>query len=794
MIRNECTPFAPQSRNAAAAKISKDWKFARRNFPRIGNFLRAAVLGLVLPLAVSAAVVRDVQIKQRGDVPVDPGSVLAYTSVKVGADVVRNDLTLDVKALEKSGRFTFVAAMLEEMADGIRVIYEVQPKPRIERIDITGADDIGNKKVRELLELGAGDLVDDETMAFKSIKVKDHYAKKYYPNTKLTWTIDVDKVTGLAVVRVKVEEGSHAKVRRIVFTGNDSIKEDVLRKAMKQDQRTMWSWISGSGTYHPDDLAADRETLRRLFQDHGLLDVAIGEPEIVSVGANAIDIVIPVTEGRKYALGKIVVNGVTLFTNKPDDVLQVVTNHSGDVASMGRIESTAKAIKSFYGNRGYISTQVRQVLTPTADGAAVDVSYEVSEGRKAFIRDVLLRGNTVTKDVVIRRELAIAPGEEYSEGKVRTSENRLRNLGYFKFVNSVPEETADPSQYDLAFELEEQRTGNLMVGAGFSSIDNLIGFVELSQGNFDLFNWPPVGGGEKLKLRGTIGSKRKDVELSFVEPWFLDRKLALGVDLFRHDQQYLSSEYNQKNIGANLSLGKALGNFNRVNLIYGIESYDIYNVSTNASQTIKDEEGSRLKSSLTLELVRDTRNSVFIPTRGMRTSVSAELAGGPLGADTDLYKFEAQASKYWSPWMDHVFNIHGWWASVQSYGDGDRVPIFDRLFLGGARTMRGFKYRGVGPKDSTGEPVGGLTGGYLTFEYTIPVVEKIRFASFYDVGMVYPDAFDNSWNNLNSDWGIGVRFDIPGFPMRLDYAWPIDHDAFNDRKSGRFQFSLGYAY
>ena len=244
----------------------------------------------------------------------------------------------------------------------------------------------------------------------------------------------------------------------------------------------------------------------------------------------------------------------------------------------------------------------------------------------------------------------------------------------------------------------------------------------------------------------------------------------------------------------NITLGKPLGIYNRVNLIYGLEQFDVYDVSTNASQLIQEEKGSRMKSSLTLELVRDTRDSVFVPTRGMRSSVSAEVAGGPLGFDTDIYKFTAQASKYWPLWFDHVFNIHGLWSTVNYYGNSDRVPIFDRLFLGGARTMRGFKYRYVGPKDETGEPIGGLTEGYLTFEYTIPVVEKVRMATFYDVGQVYPDFLDNSWNNLNSDWGLGLRLDIPGFPMRLDYAWPLQHDEFNDKKSGRIQFSLGYAY
>ena len=187
-------------------------------------------------------------------------------------------------------------------------------------------------------------------------------------------------------------------------------------------------------------------------------------------------------------------------------------------------------------------------------------------------------------------------------------------------------------------------------------------------------------------------------------------------------------------------------------------------------------------------------DSVFVPTRGNHTSLSASVAGGPLGADTDLYEFQARSSQFWPLWFDHVFNLRGWMAVVEEYGDSDRVPIFDRLFLGGARTMRGFKYREVGPKDENGEPIGGKSALYGTAEYTIPLVEKVRFATYYDVGMVWEPAYEYSLSGLNSAAGIGLRLDFPGFPIQLDYAWPLETDEFNDRDSGRFSFWLGYVY
>jgi outer membrane protein insertion porin family len=192
--------------------------------------------------------------------------------------------------------------------------------------------------------------------------------------------------------------------------------------------------------------------------------------------------------------------------------------------------------------------------------------------------------------------------------------------------------------------------------------------------------------------------------------------------------------------------------------------------------------------------VHDTRDNVFVPTRGNRSTASSTVAGGPFGGNTDLYQLQLRTSQYIPLWFDHVFNLRGWASVVEEYGDSDRVPIFDRLFLGGARTIRAFKYRDVGPKDETGEPIGGKSAIYGTAEYSIPVAEKLRLAVFYDTGMVYADAYEFDLGNLNSGVGTGVRLDFPGFPIQLDYSWPLEADEFNDRPSGRFSFWIGYTY
>ncbi len=737
--------------------------------------------------------IREVRVRVVGDGIVDEQGVLAFTSSKPGDPFSRPAVGRDVRALQQSGRYARVDVEIETVPGGVDVIFVVEGKARIRRLEISGAEEMGNRKIREWLELGVGDMVDDATMAVQAQKVREQYQKKYYPKANITWKIEPAGDPGMVIVRVRVDEAKRAGVRKIRFEGNQHIPARQLKKAMTQKEINWLSWITGTGTYNPDDLETDVEVIRKTYLDQGYLDVQVGSPDILLPRPKRMRIEIPVEEKRQYHIRRVSLTGVTTFDTAA--VAQVITVKSGDVASLAAIEKASQAVRDYYGDRGYIRTSVRYDLDVHGEDATADVSFTVAEGRLAYIRNINIRGNSVTKDKVIRRELAVHPAGVFSEVKVRVSESRLRNLGYFEYVNSIPESTSEPDQFDLAFEVEERKTGQFMIGAGFSSVDALIGFVELSQGNFDLLGWPRfMGAGQKLKLRSQFGTKRTDYEVSFVEPWFLNRRLSLGLDFFQHESRYFSSEYDQRNTGGSVSLGRPIGANERINLTYGLEEINVYNVSSNASELIRQEEGIRSKSSLTLELVHDTRDSFFLPTRGNRSSVSASVAGGPLAGDTELYSLQARTSQYWPLWFDHVLNVRGWAAVVEEYGSADRVPIFDRFFLGGARTIRGFRYRDVGPKDETGEPIGGRSSLFGSAEYAIPIAEKVRLAGFYDAGMVWSEAYEFDPGDLNSSFGFGIRFDFPGFPIQLDYSWPIETDEFNDRPSGRFSFWLGYSY
>jgi outer membrane protein insertion porin family len=450
----------------------------------------------------------------------------------------------------------------------------------------------------------------------------------------------------------------------------------------------------------------------------------------------------------------------------------------------------------------------------------MDLDFQVGEDQKSYVQEIEIHGNLKTKDKVIRRELAISPGDVFNMVQVKISKQRLEGLQYFDKVDTRPEPTdpAIPGRKNLIVSVEEQNTGNFSIGAGFSSVDALVGYAEVSQGNFDLFH-PPyfTGGGEKLRLRVQLGTQRQDYELSFIEPWFMNRKLSLGVDLYRHQLNFESPNniYDETRTGAKVSLTRALGS----DFLIGSASYTVEDIgislnsgwhgkedtfptitSPNVPNAILDQTGDHLYQRIGTSLAYDTRNSTQLPNHGQRTELTTEISAG----DTDFYKLELHTAWYFPGlFKGHVIEAVGRTGIADSLQGGD-VPFYDRYYLGGLYSLRGFKFRNIAPRQSydpetpnvATEPIGGDTYWFGSCEYSIPIFEKeggvsLRYALFYDIGCV--DAASYSYSmNYSDDWGMGIRLNIPHLgPLRLDYGIPMKHDQYNG-SGGQFQFGVGY--
>jgi outer membrane protein insertion porin family len=714
----------------------------------------------------------------------------------------------DVKNLYATGYFGNIRVLERLEPEGVVLTYIVQGTMRVAEIRFEGNQKYGDNRLRKKVSTKVGDTVEQYKLFTDAREIRTMYEKAGMQGTTVNPVVSADEQAGRATVTFEIEEAPRIRIADIEFVGNEAFTDRRLRKILKTKRRWLFSWLTGTGVLKPEEFEDDKQRLVEFYQNAGYIDVEIREVEFDYVSPTKMVIRFIISEGRRYHVGDLQLRGNRLFTD--EEIMRGVVVDGrpirmemlvGDYFTPVGMRRNTEAIRDFYGSKGYIDTRIAEIRIPNIATGTMDLIYEIQEGGQSFIERIDIKGNINTRDKVIRRELAVSPGEPFDAVRVRQSRSRLEQMGYFSRVETRDEETDDPALRNLVIGVEEKNTGNFTIGAGLSSVDNVVGFAELSQGNFDLFN-PPYfrGGGQKFRLRTQIGTRRQDYQLSFIEPWFLDRKLALGVDLYHRELKFLSDLYDETHTGASVSLTRALwSDFLIGRIAYTIESIDVDLDlgSPLISEQLKLEQGRRLVSKVGTSLAYDTRNNVLLPTRGQRSEIISEVAGGPLGGDTDFYKLEFRTAWYFPMYFEgHVLELVGRTGVVDSYGSGDRgrdrVPIFDRWFLGGLYTLRGYRYRSIGPRDELGEPIGGNTYVFGSAEYSMPIIERLRFAVFYDIGNVYSGAYQYSdLGNFSDNWGIGLRINLPIGPLRLDYAFPITHDpAVTGR--GRFQFGVGY--
>ena len=739
-------------------------------------------------------VVKDIEIEFSGPRSVDRSVVLSNMRTTIGQPYSLPAVDEDVRNLYATGLFVNLRIYDEPMADGVKVVVVVQAKPTIRDVEITGCKEIKEKRIRKEMKTKAGEALSEQKVADDSRKVLDYYRTKGFHQAQVEYKIDVNEQAGRAVVKYTIKEGPQAWVRDVNFAGVTVFKTEELRKLFKTRKKNWLSFLNKSGLLKEDDFKEDQKKLKEYYQKHGYIDMQIQDIAYVYPEPEAIDVKITVFEGIQYHVGKINFDGNKLYTR--DQVLARMKMKETGVFSPQGLDADVKAIKDLYGEKGYIDANVMPQRQPNIESGKMDLVYKMDEGGQSFVEKIVIQGNNRTKDKVLRRELALAPGEVYDSVKSDASKKRLENLGYFSKVDISAEDSSVPNRKNMVVTVEEQRTGSVTFGVGFSTVDSVLGFVELSQGNFDIANAPNfTGGGQKFRTRLQYGLKRRDFIISWTEPWFLDRQLSFGFDLFYNDSQYQSSLYDMTRYGGAIRLGKALNQFWRVGLRYQAENIGITNMDDGVSQTLRQEAGWRTKSSMTATVTYDSRDDLFLTRKGEKVEFSAEGAGGPLLGDTDIWKLEVDAAKYFKLPYDLIFSASGTTAVEDSYNGSQRVPLFDRYFVGGSRSVRGFENRSIGPRDSNGEPIGGGTMAYGNLEVTYPIIDRVRGAVFVDGGFNNAGVFNYSLHDFDIGTGMGLRLNLPIGPLRLDIGTPVMTDGTSGKiGSIKFHFDVGYQF
>jgi len=735
-----------------------------------------------------ASIVRDIQIAFDGPATVDPARVRANMFTKVGDPLTPETLQRDIASLYDSGIVENVEMLAEPFGGGQRLIVKVKGTGALGSVSFVGNEKIEDGMLAKVADLDLGQSLDEQKLQEARTGIVDHYRRKGYPEVGVTYSTRTD-ARGFTSVVFNVAEGGQSLLNQTRFEGNTVFTEKELRKEVVTKKKGLLNFWTDAGKIDRNKIAEDIQAIESLYRNSGYLDAKVVKVDQPRASDRKVDVVYHISEGAMYTVQTVSVNGMSI--GSPDEVTPFFLQTAGAPYSAAAIDADATTIREYYGSRGYADARVNARLR-SAGNNVLAVNYDVSEGSKSYVNRILIAGNTKTQDKVIRRELAIAPGDEFNTVKVNASRSRIANLGYFepRSIDFQPSASGRPGYKDLTINLQEKSTGSVNFGAGFSSIDSVVGFFDITQSNFDLFGPPDfTGGGQKFRLGVKYGNERRDFQLTIVEPWFLDQRLSLGGDLFYRDLAFYSDDYEQRDIGGDIFLRKPIGEHAYIRGEYKLQQIKIHKISDNASEAIRQEEGEYVSSQLSVEVVHDTRDDLFLTRSGHKFEVGLSQA---IGGDVDVFGFDAGAIQYWNGPGDVIFSLEGRVASVQSNND-DRVPIFERNFLGGANNLRGFDYRDVGPKDETGEPLGGGTSAYFSAEATVPIVDKVRAAVFYDAGFVNAGDFDFSSSNYNSNFGFGLRLYLPVGPIRLDFGIPIESDEFND-SGGQFNFNIGYRF
>lgn len=774
-----------------------------------------AQVSLDSPASAGKRIVRDVQVIFKGAATLDANRVKAQMATRIGEPYTDESVERDIRTLYATGSVENVDIQAVNVDGGVRVVVTLSGRGGIGEINFLGNGAFDNDKLRKEIEVKVGDPVDDAKLTAAQQKIRELYEKKGFSDVLVTYDVAPSSKDGFSSVLFKIEEGSRGLIGDIRFEGNNAISSRTLKGKIKSKEKTIYRLWGKAGKLDNQSVIDDVKTIEQAFQDEGYVYVKVGyrrEP----IDEKSTSLIFEINEGGKYDVASVDLQGVTVFTK--DELTPAIRTESGFAYSGSDVRGDEKMILDYYGSRGYADARVDTQLTDAGPGK-LNVVYAVTEGAKSFIRKVNISGNVKTKDEVIRRELPFSPGDPLNTVQLETAQSTLENMNYFEGKGDAnpltirPVSTEVDGFKDVEVNVAEKPTGSVNFGAGFSSVDSLVGFVDVTQTNFDISDWGDFrGAGQRFNMNIRYGIQTSSFNTSWTEPWFLGQKLALTVSLFYQNLFYLSNRYDQINAGASIGLRKPIGQHAYLEGTYTLQQTTIdvdQGPSDNTTQLIRDEDGDYLISKLEVNFVHDTRDSVFITRKGHK--FEAGIMGAGLGGDVEAFGANIGGQQFFHLPGDTILSFEGMARFVDgSGGKDDRLPIFERQFLGGAYNLRGFDYRDAGPKDSTGEPIGGNVSLFGSVEYSFPIIEKVRGAVFWDVGMVQSDltAAAGSTGGIRnggpiigdgeiySNVGIGVRMFLPVGPIRLDLGLPImkpsDDEFAGD--SPRFQFNMGYRF
>jgi outer membrane protein insertion porin family len=698
--------------------------------------------------------------------------ILSRVQTRIGAPFSPSQLSDDLRAIFALGFFDDVQAKVEDFEGGVKVTLVVMERPFVRDVEFVGNKKIPTSELQDQIDIKLGSVYNPVEVRKAQDKLRDHYEQAGYFEVKVT--PETERLSGGDVkVIYTIDEGRRINIDRIVINGNQGLSASQIKKALATQER---EYFILRGTLQRQKLDQDVERILALYNDHGYIQARVDGYDIAVDREKArVTVTFSVVEGPQYRVGQIHLQGVTLFPD--EEVRRLVRLKPGDVYSRTKLRESVGAIADLYSSIGRAAVDVVPRSEPVPAAATVNLTFDIVEGPEVYVERINISGNTRSQDKILRREIPMAEGDLFTLQKLQRARQRLINLGYFETVEASTAPGSDRNRIIVNINVTERPTGIFSVGGGFSSVDNLIGTIDLSQRNF-------LGRGWEATLRIRIGGTTQQGIISFTEPWLFDRPLSAGFDIFNLRRVY--DEYDYDSLGGGLRMSHPFAEYWRWHTGYRLTRDEVSDVVEGASPELQAEEGVRVTSQISGALTRDSRDNVLTPSRGGHTSLSLEFAG--LGGDSQFIKTIAFTTYFQPIWLNHILSGRVEVGAGWGWG-GEDFPLFERFYMGGPNTFRGVKFRRISPVDENGNRIGGTSELLGTVEYIIPLPFGFRLAAFFDIGNVYGFGTSFDITSTREAVGAGVRWQSPFGPIRVDYGVLVDREEGED--FGALHFSVG---
>ena len=713
-----------------------------------------------------------------GNKKIESGAIVHKLSLKAGDQYTAASLRQAIKDIFKMGYFENVVAQMTETAEGRALTFEVTEKPVVGQILINGEDELKEDKIREVTTVTANNIISTQEVQKSTEAIKQLYKDEGYYNTSVDSSVTPTR-TGKMDITFTIKEGHKVYIKEITFTGNTTFKSKALLKILQTSKKGWLSWLTDSGILKRDLLAQDADRIVAYYNNNGFVDAKVSEP-VIKQKDEWLYINYNISEGDRYRVGSLDLTG-DLLEDKTTLVALTQIIHE-PYFSRKTLRDDVLLLTDHYAEKGYAFAEVIPVTSKDEANRRINISLDLKKKELVHINRIVIKGNSRTRDKVIRREMAVKESGLFNSVALKRSQEKLNRLEYFESVEINPVPTMDESLMDLQVDVKEKSTGNFSIGAGYSTVDSIMFMSEVSENNF-------LGKGQRMALKANISGISNQYSFNFTEPHLADSKLLFGFDLYNWMREY--DDFTKDSQGFGLRFGYPVWKRWTMSTGYSFEDTTLSDVAEDASWKIRQSMDLHITSALGLGFSKDTRDKLSDPSTGALYSVNSKYAGGFLGGDADFTKFEGSGSWFFKiPW-DSTF--HYKLAAGYAFSNGgDTLPVFENFYLGGMNSIRGFKSSHVSPRDpKTGEKIGGGKMWYSNVEWIFPLVKDagLKGLLFFDCGNVYEEDADWDFGSIKKSVGSGVRWQSPMGPLRLEWGYNID--PLENEDQSNWDFSMG---